>query len=150
MTEPISLRVAKGFIDALAGFDFDTLSECLSENFVFELPTAPAGMPKRIQGCQEFLDFLSKASTMWSGLRLPQCELYLAADDPSRVFLEYQSEAVNSDGSIYRNTYISRAVVHDGLVSRFCEMMDPEPLADSLTKLRTLSDSKDVAGQCAR
>jgi len=150
MIEYDSLQVVKKYIDALSGLDLDALGRCVSESFVLELPTAPSSiMPKLIEGREAFLEFFGGASAMWSSFRLTHCELHLSATDPSRVFLEYRSEGVNVDGSLYRKTYLSRAIVDDGVVTRYCEMMDPDPLVVALTKLRSYSDSKDVAGRAA-
>jgi ketosteroid isomerase-like protein len=132
--DPIS--VTKQFIDALFDLDIDALGRSVSEDFVVELPAAPSMMRKLIAGREEFLSYVGGATAVWTSLSLTHCELHATADDPHRVYVECESEGVNIDGSPYRNTYIARAIVCHGLVARYREMNDPQPIIDSVSRLK--------------
>jgi ketosteroid isomerase-like protein len=135
--DPVS--VTKQFIDALFALDIDALGRSVSEDFVIELPAAPSMMRKVIAGREEFLGYFGGAAAAWTSFGLTHCELHASADDPHRVYVECESEGVNVDGSPYRNTYIARAIVLDGVVTRYREMNDPQPLIDSVSRLQGAS-----------
>jgi hypothetical protein len=132
-----TVAVVQRFMDAMAGLDIEAMLAESADDILVQLPAAPPGLPREAVGKAEFTGFLAGVSTLWTSFSLIRCAVHPLADQPDRAVAEYASDSVNSDGSPYRNTYLSIATVRDGKLVNFQEFFDPTPVIHSVHVLAT-------------
>ena len=54
-----NMAVASRYIDAINGWDFETMRELLAEDAVFEMPFAPDGFERKFVGRENILAFVA-------------------------------------------------------------------------------------------
>jgi ketosteroid isomerase-like protein len=128
--------LARRLIDAFAAADLDRLVELVAEDFVMEIPTAPPGAQKVLTGAGDLAALVGHLAALWTDVRLAAFAATATVDDPGRVLAEYTTEAVQLDGTPYRNDYVGLITVRDGRVTRFQEYFDPTPLAAAIAVRR--------------
>jgi hypothetical protein len=108
-------------------------AEVSDEEFVLELPQAPEGMPKRVEGKQGLIDFFGPvAAGLWKEIEFPTLEVRGEAD-PSRVIAQYTSRGTFANGKPYANTYVNLCQVKNGKITYSAEYFDSIALLAGLT-----------------
>jgi ketosteroid isomerase-like protein len=121
------------FLEAINRWDFDTMGELLADDLIFELPFAPPGLVRRIDGGSTFIGFVRRVPEVFDEERLQEFRIESYASDPNELVAEYRSDMnVVATGGKYRNTYVSRFTIRDGKIARFAEYCDPVPLLEAL------------------
>jgi ketosteroid isomerase-like protein len=136
--------VVQRFLDALGVLDVERMLADVANDIVVQMPTAPPGLPRQVAGKADFTQMLAGMSLMWTSFSLTRCAVHPLADDPARAVVEYASDSVNSDGSPYRNTYLSIATVKDGKLTNFQEFFDAAPVMQSLAALQATTTGGGV------
>jgi uncharacterized protein len=128
-----NMATVRRYIDAINAWDFDTQSELLADDAVFEMPYAPDGFERRITGRDEIIAFVETIPAITDAENLHDVELDTLYSDPGEIVAEYRSDMViKPTGAVYRNEYICRFTVRDGRVTRFAEYYDPIRLVIAL------------------
>jgi ketosteroid isomerase-like protein len=128
-----NMATVRRYIDAINAWDFDTQSELLAEDAVFEMPYAPDGFERRIAGRDEIIAFVETIPAITDAENLHDVRLETFHSDPGEIVAEYRSDMViKPTGAVYRNEYICRFTVRDGRVTRFAEYYDPVRLVIAL------------------
>lgn len=124
-----NVQVLHRFIDAINAWDFDAMQRILADNIVFEMPFAPEGFPRRIDGRDNVLEFLSAVPDFIEPENLHDVTIHEFAEQPGELVAEYRSATrLKGTGQEYRNCYVVRATAQDGKLHRFAEFYDPIPL----------------------
>ena len=131
---PEARRAAKDavrrFFRAIAMGDMDALSAVITDDMVYEFPlsetgsTAPGGF-RRYAGKAAVLALW--AGTSGAGIKASppeEVELTVTADG-GRIVIEQRGNMVMADGREYRNRYVFRFDIRDGLVSHVKEYFNP-------------------------
>jgi ketosteroid isomerase-like protein len=127
------MAVASRYIDAINGWDFETMRELLAEDAVFEMPFAPDGFERKLVGRENILAFVTTVPDFIDAENLHDVRLQTYHADPGEVVAEYKSDMVlKPTGLEYRNEYVSRFTVRDGRITRFAEYYDPIRLVVAL------------------
>ena len=132
-----TVAVVERFMAAMAKLDTEAMLAESADDILVQLPAAPPGLPREAEGKVEFTGFLAGVSALWRSFSLVRCAVHPLADQPDRAVIEYASDSVNSDGSPYRNTYLSIATVRNGKLVNFQEFFDPTPVTLSVRALTT-------------
>lgn len=132
----LTRAVVERFMAAMSTLDTEAMLAETADDIVVRLPAAPPGLPREAVGKAAFREFLSGVGLLWTSWSMPHRAVHPLADDPGRAVVEYTSDSTNSDGSPYRNTYLSMARVRDGRLAEFTEFFDPEQVARAVAALR--------------
>jgi ketosteroid isomerase-like protein len=129
-----AVAVVQRYLEALTRMDPEAMfAEISDEEFVLELPLAPEGMPKRVEGKQGLIDFFGPvAAGLWKELEFPTLEVRGEAD-PERVIAQYTSRGTFANGKPYANTYVNLCRVKNGKVVYSAEYFDAIALAAGFT-----------------
>jgi ketosteroid isomerase-like protein len=132
---PDNEAVVQRFLDALSARDLDAMCAELAPQATVAFPAAPEGAPQEVHGADANRKFLATILPMWTSLALTRTVVRALRDDPEQVIAEYESEGTLLDGSPYRNSYLTRAVVRSGQIELWREFFDPAPLVRALAAL---------------
>ncbi|MCD2187264.1 nuclear transport factor 2 family protein [Actinomycetospora soli] len=103
-----SRDVVRRYLDAVGALDLPALATTFADDVVMDLPYAPPGFPRRVEG---------KADVT----------------DPSAVIAHDASDArILATDRVYRNHDVSRFRVEDGAITWFAEYFDPLVLVEAL------------------
>jgi ketosteroid isomerase-like protein len=128
-----NMAIVRRYIDAINRWDFDAKRELLAEDAVFEMPYAPEGFERRIDGRDNILAFVETIPSIIDAENLHDVRLETYYSDPGEIIAEYRSDMVlKPTGAEYRNEYVSRFTVRDGRITRFAEHYDPIRLVVAL------------------
>jgi ketosteroid isomerase-like protein len=128
-----NLGIVRRYIAAINAWDFDTKRELLAEDAVFEMPYAPEGFERRIDGRDDIIAFVETIPAIIDAENLHDVRLETLSSDPGEIVAEYKSDMViKPHGAAYRNEYVSRFTVRDGRITRFAEYYDPIRLVIAL------------------
>jgi len=129
-----AVAVVRRYLEALRRLDPEAMfAEISDEEFVLELPLAPEGMPRRVEGKQGLIDFFGPvAAGLWKEIEFPTLEVRGEAD-PSRVIAEYTSKGTFANGAPYANTYVNLCRVRNGKIVYSAEYFDAIALQAGLT-----------------
>jgi ketosteroid isomerase-like protein len=130
-----TVGVVERFMAAMSTLDTVAMLAEVADDVVVRLPAAPPGLPREAVGKSAFAEFLAGVGLLWTSWSMPRCAVHALADDPDRAVVEYASDSVNSDGSPYRNTYLSMATVRGGRLVEFVEFFDTEQVARAVAAL---------------
>jgi hypothetical protein len=128
-----AVAVVRRYLEALRRLDPEAMfAEISDEEFVLELPLAPDGMPRRVEGKQGLIDFFGPvAAGLWKEIEFPTLEVRGEAD-PSRVIAEYTGRGTFANGAPYNQTYVNLCRVRNGKIVYSAEFFDPIALAAGL------------------
>lgn len=128
-----AVTVVRRYLDALTRLDTDALFAELADDVVLELPVAPEGLPRRVEGKQAFIEFFGPvAAGLWTEIQFPTMEVRAEAD-PELVVAEYTSKGTFANGKPYLNTYVNLCRVRNGKIVESKEFFDPIALVAGLT-----------------
>lgn len=128
-----SVSVVQRYLEALSRLDPEgVFAEISDEEFVLELPFAPEGFPRRVEGKQNMIEFFGPvAAGVWKEFEFLTLEVRGEAD-PSRVVAEYTSRGSFANGAPYNQTYVHLCRVRKGKIVYSAEYFDPAALAPGL------------------
>lgn len=133
MSTPDPESVVRRYLDAVGALDLDALADTFADDVVMDLPYAPPGFPRRVEGSDGVIAFFAGMPDMITPLRFHDYRLDALADDPGSIVAQYASDArILATDRPYRNTYISRFQVSDGAITWFAEYFDPVTLVEAL------------------
>lgn len=120
-----NLQIVRRYIDGINAWDFDSMREVMSPDFVFEQMFAPPGMQKRYEGRDSLLEFQRSLTGLIVTENLHDLEVDTLSSDPGVVIATYRSDMKLTDPSkSYTNDYICRFTVRDGKITHFQEYYD--------------------------
>lgn len=132
--DPAARRVAKdavrNFFRAIGSGDLESLATAVTEDVIYEFPfsetgSTAAGRYRRFVGRQEVLGLWSENSGLGiTNHGAEDVELSIVADG-SRLFIEQRGNLTMGNGRSYRNRYVFRFDIRDGLVSGIREYFNP-------------------------
>jgi ketosteroid isomerase-like protein len=128
-----SMAVAGSYIDAINRWDFEAMRELLAGDAVFEMPYAPEGFERKFVGRENIVAFIETVPAFIDAENLHDVRLETYHSEPGEVVAEYRSDMViKPTGAEYRNEYLARFTVREGLITRFAEYYDPIRLVVAL------------------
>lgn len=127
-----NIALVRAYIDGINAWDFDGMRALMAPDFVFEQMFAPPGMRKRYEGRDALLDFQRSLVGTIRTENLHDVAADTLASDPGVVIATYRSDMKLADPrQTYRNEYICRFTVRDGLITHFREYFDGCVLVES-------------------
>jgi hypothetical protein len=135
MTDSL-VDLAARFYYALAAADTDVALALAHEDLELRIPTAPRGVPRTITGHAELAGMISNISRTWTDLTVEVTSVNAYEGDPTHGVAEAEVQATNCDGSLYRNHYIVLVETQDGLIRKWVEYYDPQPMVVAIDALR--------------
>ena len=129
---PTARDVVRGYLDAVGSLDLEALARSFHDDVVMDLPYAPPGFPQQVSGKPAVCEFFAGMPGFVAPLSFYDYQLVLVPET-EEVIAEYRSASeVLATGNPYRNRYISRFTVRDGVIERFAEYFDPLILIEAL------------------
>ncbi|GAA4906040.1 ketosteroid isomerase-like protein [Actinomycetospora succinea] len=126
-------EVVRAYLDAVGALDLEALADTLADDVVMDLPYAPPGFPRRVEGKADVTAFFAGMPAMITPLRFHDYRLDALADDPGSIVAQYASDArILATDRPYRNSYIARFRVRGGAITWFAEYFDPVTLVEAL------------------
>ena len=126
-------EVVRAYLDAVGALDLEALADTFADDVVMDLPYAPPGFPRRVEGKADVTAFFAGLPAMITPLRFHDYRFDVLADDPGSVLAQYASDArILTTDRPYRNSYISRFRVRGGAIAWFAEYFDPVTLVEAL------------------
>lgn len=127
-----AVSVVRRYLEALRRMDPEAMFAEVADDMVLELPVAPKGMPRRVEGKAAFVAFFGGAAAgLWKEISFPTLDVRAEAD-PERVIAEYTSEGTFANGRPYANTYVNLCRVRGGKIVWTAEFFDPIALLAGL------------------
>ena len=121
-----NVAVVERYLEIIGTLDLDALPSILHEEADLVLPYAPPGIPGVISGKEAFVNWMNAMPGMLSPLNFKASRVDTLGSDPDEVVAEYTGDATNlANGKPYRNTYIARVRMKDGLIVRYAEWFNP-------------------------
>jgi ketosteroid isomerase-like protein len=125
--------VVRRYIDAINERDFNARSKLLDPDVIFEAPFAPPGFLKRIAGAENYLAFAKQAMEVVGSENLHDVRVETLGSDTGEAVCFFKSNmTIQKTGAPYRNDYICRFTVRNGLITRFVQYYDPIRLVVAL------------------
>jgi uncharacterized protein len=120
-------EIVRRFIAAINdAWNIEAMRELVSEDFLFEIPFAPAWFRVRYAGRAEALAFMDTVRDIMDPENLHDLRVDTLAADPAEVVAQYKSATrMRSTGLPYGNDYIGRFTVREGRIRYFAEYLDP-------------------------
>jgi hypothetical protein len=121
--------VALRYLEAFSRLDVEGMIAEVDDDIVLELPVAPEGFPRRVEGREAYESLLRPAmASLWSEFQLTWLEVRAEADS-ERVVAEYTSKGtMATTGKPYANTYVNLLRVRNGKIAETKEFFDPTAL----------------------
>lgn len=137
-----NIALVESFLDALNHWDFDRLATIVGEDFVFTIPYGPKQFNFDVEGRDNWFATVKNWSTFVDGSEnLHDIRVDALASNPNEVIAFYKSDMKMQSGDNYKNDYIGRFLVRDGLLVRFDEHFDSLPFAVSLGGTTTFPEA---------
>lgn len=146
-----NIAVVRRYIDAINVWDFEVKDELLADDAVFEMPYAPPGWDRKMEGKATIMPFLKQIPAVIEAENLHDVRIDTLGSDPGEVIADYRSDMKMVIPVEYRNEYIGRFTVRDGRITRFAEYYDPCKLIIALggsVQPATIEDA--IAAHAAR
>jgi ketosteroid isomerase-like protein len=145
-----NMAIAQAYIDAINVWDFDKKRELLADDAVFEMPYAPPGFDRRLEGRETILAFVQTVPSIIDAENLHDVKMHTFHDDPAEVVATYKSDMEIKPKMVpYKNDYIARWTVRDGKITYFAEYYDPIRLVEALGGSVQPATIDDAAGATA-
>lgn len=119
-----SISVARAFFNTLVIKDRDALLSLWHEDGIQEMPFAPEGVPRQINGHAELRTFWSAVFDGVAEIAFSSIELR-AMDDPSVVLSQHQGSVKLTNGTRYDNQYVSIFYLRGARIAAYREYFDP-------------------------
>ena len=129
-------EIVSRFLEAEGKQDVQGMANVLAENIVFEMPFALPGLPDRVEGKSEVVEFLEqflgKERGIFIGWEPHNIRIY-PGGDPDLFFTELDLHGVVAQsGYKYLQKYIILFRITEGLMSHWREYLNPIPLREAL------------------
>ena len=118
--------------------DVDGFVELWAEDGAQEMPFAPEGFPKRLEGKEDIRRQYGGMPEAYATMEFPGRALRPMID-PEWVVAEYRGEIDRADGGTYNNDYVGLFRVVDGKIALFKEYFNPEILVEAFGGRETLA-----------
>jgi len=113
------------YLDAWSVLDIAAVESMLHLDVELELGYAPPPVTDLISGKASVMEFMDAVPDTIAPMRFHAIEIS-TLEDPAELVAEYRGDSrALPTGKPYRNRYIARARVEDGLIRRFLEYSDP-------------------------
>jgi ketosteroid isomerase-like protein len=120
-----NVALVQRYLDAWTVLDIDAVEAMLHPDVELELGYAPPGVTDLITGKQSVMEFLRAVPSTIAPMNFHAIDIS-TLEDPAELVAEYRGDSrVLATDKPYRNRYIARARVEDGLIRRFKEYSDP-------------------------
>jgi len=129
------MRLARRYLDAINAWDFAAMRVMLAGDVVFEMPFAPSGFERRIDGIDKVMAFLVQVPgvVVDGSENLHDIVIDTLNGDPNEIVAQYKSAMkLIPTGLNYANDYVTRLTIRDGKIARFAEYYDPGRLVLAL------------------
>lgn len=126
MTDPADgAAVVRSYLDAVSVLDVAGIVATFHEEIVLLIPYAPDGIPRIVEGKPAAAEWFAGLPGLVAPMRFADHDIQ-ALQQPGEFVAEYTSDStVLPTGLPYRNRYISRFTVRDGLVVRAGRVLRP-------------------------
>jgi ketosteroid isomerase-like protein len=130
MTADAELRRAnvaliQRYLDAWSVLDIDAIEASLHPEVELELGFAAPGVQDRVSGKADVMAFMRQVPSVVAPMNFFAIEIS-TLEDPAELFASYRGDSrVLATRKPYRNRYVTRARVEDGLIRRYAEFSDP-------------------------
>ncbi|TDD82161.1 hypothetical protein E1202_27865 [Saccharopolyspora karakumensis] len=122
----------KSYLDAVGSLAVDDIAPLFHVDGRLDIPYAPDGIPRTIEGQVAIDDFYQALPQMATPLNFSDYRIWALEEDGEYV-AEYRSDSsFKATGAAYRNNYVARVTVRDDKIVRFAEYFDPIPLVEAL------------------
>lgn len=122
----------KSYLDAVGTLSIEAIAPLFHEDGKLDVPYAPDGIPRRIEGRAAIDAFYKALPEMVTPLNFADYRIW-ELEESGEFVAEYTSDSsMKESGAPYRNTYVARITVRDGKIARFAEFFDPIPLVEAL------------------
>lgn len=118
-------ELLRHFLSVLTTFDPGVLMPLLGPEPTLEFPYATEGLPRVVSGRDDIEKFWRTTGRMFRELHVHDVTTHEMLDDGLAMATWHSDGTTAGKPRPYRNTYISLARVHDGLVDWYCEYFDP-------------------------
>lgn len=125
-------KVVEAYLDAVGTLDVGSVAPLFHEDGRVLLPYAPLGIPHEVAGRSAIKDYYEALPQMITALNFSDYRVQ-ALENEGEYVAEYTSDAsMRATGAAYRNTYITKVTVKDGLIAELAEFFDPIRLVEAL------------------
>lgn len=133
MTDPADgAAVVRAYLDAVSVLDVAAIVATFHPEIVLHIPYAPDGIPRIVEGRTAAAEWFAGLPGLVAPMRFADHDIR-ALQQGGEFVAEYTGDStVLPTGLPYRNRYISRFTVRDGLVVRLAEYFDPVELIRAL------------------
>ncbi len=138
--------VAQRFLERLGAMDVDGALDCFAEDAVQELPFAPEGFPRRLDGIDALRRQYGGLPNAYRSMAFP-VDAVRAMADPEWLLLEYRGAIELVVGGRYDNRYAGLFHVVDGRIRLFREYFDPIVLARAFAGTDALASTFSLDAQ---
>ncbi len=126
-----NVGIVREFFARLEAMDVDGFVGLWADDGVQEMPFAPEGFPKKLEGKAAIRRQYGGLPDAYSRMAFPDPAIYPMLD-PNLVVAEYHGEIELKSGGTYNNRYVGIFHVNEsGKVSRYAEYFDPIVLTRS-------------------
>jgi len=116
--------VVRAYLDAVSAPDIPAVQDTFHPEIVLRIPYAPPGIPQVVEGKEAADPWFAGLPDLLAPMNFADHDIRALAEEGEYV-AEYTSDSrVLTTGRPYRNTYISRFTVRDGLIVRLAEHFD--------------------------
>lgn len=126
-----NVRIVREFFARLEAMDVDGFVGLWADDGVQEMPFAPEGFPKKLEGKEAIRRQYGGLPDAYTRMAFPDPAIYPMLE-PNLVVAEYRGEIELKTGGAYNNRYVGIfRLAADGKVSRYAEYFDPIVLTRS-------------------
>lgn len=122
----------EAYLDAVGSLEVAKVAPLFHEDGRVLLPYAPLGIPQEVAGRPAIGDYYEALPQMITALNFSDYRIQ-ATESPGEYVAEYTSDAsMRATGASYRNTYITKVKVTEGLIAELTEFFDPVRLVEAM------------------
>jgi uncharacterized protein len=121
-----NVEIVEAYLQGINHWDFEGMRDLMADDFLCELPFAPADMMQvRFEGPEELITLQRSLTSTIISENLQDMSFDTFSSDPGEVVATFRSEMeMAGRDDRYRNDYIARFTVRDGKITRFVEYFD--------------------------
>lgn len=126
------VETVRRYLEGLTRMDGAAMKAELADDVVLHLPTAPEGLPQRVEGKAALSAFLDGITAgFWKEITFSGLQVRAEAD-PERVVAEYSSVGTFANGAPYQQQYVNLCRVRGGKIVETTEYFNPLALMPGL------------------
>jgi ketosteroid isomerase-like protein len=128
-----NVAVIERYLQAWSVLDIDAIEAALHPEVELELGYAAPGVQDTVNGRASVMEFMRIVPTVVAPMNFFAIEIS-TLEDPAELFATYRGDSrVLATDKPYRNRYLTRARVEDGLIRRYAEFSDPLVFMEAFT-----------------